>query len=461
MGFLGLGDKKGSANMKFYLIPLVMGGLCLGLVGLSEVYKKEKSVKPADKYSAKENNTPTSIKLARPGSEVVLSAEAVVKTDTQKSLLRIKGYIKDIEGQNISLKEKVSQLNGVLEAREKELVDLGRENSYLKDELDKAGNAQSELKGQLDSSINAYKEQLSKKEADLSILAAVRIGLQDQITELNRKFLELASVNSYLEKQIIQNQQERSALNTELDKIKEELNRQVVINETLDKKVAELNSSLSAKEQERLNISKKIEETEESRKALEAEISQLKNIREGNEKNINELNAKIGELNTSGESMRYKLSELSDLLTKKELEIGDKQKEVYSLREGLDKANKEKDALALVLGKKEKSLLGLNTTLERMRSQVSSLRLELNTATQRQKKAAAQLNQVAVSAGSTEELNKIILVNKSLQEKMLDIYQEMELLRAEARAQRNKDSRQQEDNVRVRSEPYERRGSGE
>jgi chromosome segregation ATPase len=471
------GDKEGAVNIKLYLLPLVIGGLFLGL-GLSQAHKKEiSSVKrmqgvsvtdnlaakkgssalpgnnllaPAGNSArqglngkAKEADSTPRIRLAQAKDSVGSSSTGAIRDfDMEKSLSRVKGYIKEMESQNISLKERVAQLSGVLEAREKELVGLDKENSCLKNELDKAGKAQGELRAELDSGINGYKEQLSRKEADLSSLAAVKMGLENQITELSHKFSELASVNSYLEKQITQNQQDRSSLSAELNTIKEELDRRVLVNETLNKKVAELNSSLSAKEQERLNIVNKMEAAGENKKALDLEISQLKTIKEGNEKRISELNSKISELNTSGETILDKFSGLSDVLARKEIEIGNKQKELFSLKEALNNANKEKDALILVLDKKEKSLSELNSALERMKSQVSSLKAELRRATERQSHAAAQLNKMAASGSSPEQINRIIAINKSLQEKIVGIYEEMELLRLETRMRKNSVSQQ-------------------
>ncbi|MEI6631781.1 MAG: hypothetical protein WCL25_04105 [bacterium] len=425
---INIRKKRGGVNIKYYLIPLIIGGLFLGL---SQANRKE--LRPT---IHKANNIAKVTAPLRQGPNIQ-SSNTTRNFTMEKSLSRIKGYIKEIESQNISLKEKAVQLGGVLEAREKELVGLDKENSFLKEELDTANKAQYELKAQLDNSINGYKEKFSQKDDELSSLAAIKVGLQTQITELNNKFLELVNVNSYLEKQITQNQQDRSALSSELNSIKEELNRQVLINETLDRKVAELNSALANKEQERLSIVAKMTEVEEKKSALELEVEQLKLIRGGNEKNISELNTKISDLNISVESMRDKISEFSEVLTKKEIDLNAKAKEFLSLKELLDKANKEKEALSLVLNKKEESLTELNNALKVMRMQIAELKTELRLAREGQRKASQQLTRKVVAVhSSSQQIDRINSENKSMQDKMRDLYQEMELIRTEARARK-------------------------
>ncbi len=490
-------NKEGAANIKFYLILLVVGGFFLFLT-LNQPYKKEGSPRQAAKSALSlKDKAANHKKTGSNNNGNIKPAQAPTQTiknfDTERSLSRVRGYIKEIEGENISLKEKASQLSAVLEAREKELVGLDKENSFLKDELDKAAKNQSELRAQMESGINTYKEQLSKKELDISNLGSVKANLESQVVQLNSKFLELAGVNSYLEKQITQNQQERSSLGAQLNAIKEELNRQVLVNETLDKKVAELNSSLNIKEQERSDAAKSLETAEENKKALELEISQLKNIKEANEKKIIELNLKISELNASQENMwnkvsslnndksaleqqlqklgssiqdkdkaieglqqsgqqlsvklkdyENKISEFSVILSKKELEIDSKQKELYPLRESLDKANKEKDALTLVLNKKEKSLSELDVRLEQMKSQTHSLKAELAVAKKLQSKTAGQLEKLTAGGSSPEKLKKANAANKVLHAKILSIYQELEMLRTEAKMRDNNDLLQKE-----------------
>lgn len=417
--------------MRLYIIPLVIAGFAVA-TGVCRTYTCKKiTVLPDKKEQSKAGKT------NKAGSVIQKSATVVAENKVrdfsmEKSLYRIKGYIKGLEEDNLSLKEKATQLGDALDAKLKELSDLDKTNASLKESLDKANKAQDELRAEFEGSLQSYKQQLSQKEADSSALSALKVNLENQIAGLNKKLLELISVNSYLEQQIAQNQQERSGLTSELSAVKEELNRQAFINESLDKKVGELNNSLSVSESGRQELAKKIEAAQENISALKIEIEELKQIRQNNEQKVTELNAKISDLNLSGESMRSRVSELSDLLSRKEIEIGNKVRELSGLKEGLEKAGKEKDALNLVLNKKEEKLAELNDAILSAKRQMAELKRELRNATERQKKTAEQLSKAFNGTGApAAEVNRVMAANKVLQEKIIGIYQELELMRAE------------------------------
>lgn len=335
----------------------------------------------------------------------------VKASDTRNSLIRLKDYLTNVEEQNNSLQDKVKQLEGSLEAKAKEIVNVSDENANLKKELEKTVKAQNELKSGLDASLssqNALKAKLAEKESGLLGFNEKKTDLEKQISALNDKLLALSNDNFFLEKQVAQYLQEKNSLDNGLQKIKEELVKQVTLNDAFNKKVAELKDSLRDKEGENLSIAKELGQLRKSKSDLESELNELKFSKMGDDNQASELNARIKELTSSYDSIRDTVSQLSNFLAKKDAEITDKQNEIYALKGDLDMANKEKEELFLSLRGKEKDIFDLNVKLNNMESQITAFQKEVSLAKDNQRKTIRQLSEVSS-------------INTSLQERLLDI----------------------------------------
>lgn len=354
-------------------------------------------------------------KALKPGKA---SGGKVKVSDTQNSLIRLKDYLKNVEAQNNSLQDKVKQLEGLLGAKAKEIVNVSDENANLKKELEKTVKAQNELKSGLDASLsgqNALKAKLAEKELGLLGFNEKKTDLEKQVSALNDKLLALSNDNFFLEKQVTQYLQEKTSLDNGLQNIKEELVKQVALNDAFNKKVAELKDSLRDKEGENLSIAKELEQLRKSKSDLESELNELKFSKMGDDNQVSELNARIKELTSSYDSIRDTVSQLSNFLAKKDAEITDKQNEVYALKGDLDMANKEKEDLFLSLRGKEKDIFDLNVKLNNMESQITAFQKEVSLTKDNQRKTIRQLSEVSA-------------INTSLQERLLDISKGLDIV---------------------------------
>jgi chromosome segregation ATPase len=434
--------KRGIINIKFYIIPTLIGGLVLSL-SMTQIYKKERSnllqqlnliIKQNDELSIrlstilKSKNKITSFKKGissgrekpiNPASMKQDSSDKVTKVrDAEKSLSRLKDYMKNIEEQNSSLKERLSQLNISLDAREKELLKSKEDNLAVKENLDKTIEANNVLKTELEANLNNLKNQLTQKEQDLISLNKIKSDLERQTNEANNKIFELSGINSYLEKQIASNQQDNSSLEMKLNETEGELNKQISITDTLNKRIIELTDELGKKERDRLNVVSELEQLKQSKGALELELNGLKLIKANNENQINELQSNIKELHSSSENMKSTIFSLSNSINKKELEISEKQAEIMRIKESLEKTNKERNDSVSSLIEKEKHISDLKDILIRMESQMKALDDELDLSKKSQQK-------------TKDELGRLTLVNSSLQKKLFNISMELELIQAE------------------------------
>ncbi len=325
--------------------------------------------------------------------------------DIEQRLANIKNYKKDLEGQNAALKERVEELSGFLEHKESEMSRLKNENLGFKDQLAKAGRDQEDLRRKL--SLNISDTDLLRKQL------SSRVELENQIGELNNKLLLLKETNSAIEKQMAQYRQDKSVLEQELDKSRQEVNKRGLEAETLNKNILELKRNLSGREADIQGLTNEISALRVSKKKLELDMQELSAFKDSSSSQIHQLNSRMSDLNLSSESMKNTINQLSGLLAKKEADIYNNKDEISSLKSELGNMLHERDALAASLSEKEESVSGLTAKLTHMESQVTFLQGELASAKDSQKAA-------------TEQLAQLKLVNSSLRQKFQNISKALE-----------------------------------
>jgi len=435
MILLGQKKIKGAIDMKLFVPTLIIAFLLLAS-GIYLIYKNEKNnlllqLKETEKQKEELNSRLNQalsftkpqlnqeksfprITLKNKTTDYNKNTPSISSTTTerlsgaQKSLTRLKDYIKELETKNNILKDKVGELSRFLETKENELAELNKNNLVLKQELEKTVNIQADSKGETNQRLAELKGQLSQREADFMTLNMMKTNLENKVSELNGKLSSLTDANSYLERQLAQTEKDKSSLEAEFKRIQEDTGKRVSVDEAvqLRMKVDELARQLDNKEQERLGAVRDLEQLRESKKGLESELSELK-IAKGTDK------SRMGDLNLSYESMKSALSQLSTLVGKRELELSDRQTEISSLKQNLEQASKERDAMILALREKEKTILDLNGQIGRLEAKLVTLQGELALVRERQKKTIDQLSTAAS-------------INNSLQDRLSDISKDLE-----------------------------------
>ena len=435
MILLGQQKIKGAIDMKLF-VPTLIIAFSLLASGTYLIYKNEKNnlllqLKETEKQKEELNSRLNQalsftkpqlnqeksfprITLKNKTTDYNKNTPSISSTTTerlsgaQKSLTRLKDYIKELETKNNILKDKVGELSRFLETKENELAELNKNNLVLKQELEKTVNIQADSKGETNQRLAELKGQLSQREADFMTLNMMKTNLENKVSELNGKLSSLTDANSYLERQLAQTEKDKSSLEAEFKRIQEDTGKRVSVDEAvqLRMKVDELARQLDNKEQERLGAVRDLEQLRESKKGLESELSELK-IAKGTDK------SRMGDLNLSYESMKSALSQLSTLVGKRELELSDRQTEISSLKQNLEQASKERDAMILALREKEKTILDLNGQIGRLEAKLVTLQGELALVRERQKKTIDQLSTAAS-------------INNSLQDRLSDISKDLE-----------------------------------
>lgn len=336
--------------------------------------------------------------------------------DPAKGLSRLKEHVQDIEQENVSLKTKVDQLNLLLEAKEKELSGLNKDNAGFKENLEKAVKVQEQLQKELAENLSGYdalKTKFSQHESEFSKFNSIKANLENQIVELNDKLASLTKANVFLEGQVSQYRTEKTSLDFGLDKVKEELTKQIALNDSLNKRVIEITDSLNARERERQGLVKELEQSRESKAKLEDQLQTLKSSGTDNENQLAQLKNQLKEANVSYESIRNTVTQLSSLLTKRESELNDARKDMLALQENFEKTKGEKDAFMFTLKEKERNISELNASLNRAESQLLGFQSELASTKERQKKTIQQLTELSS-------------INSSLQQRLFDISKDLE-----------------------------------
>jgi chromosome segregation ATPase len=412
-------------NINSLLIPLAtVGGLIIG-IALNQ-FGRDKGISPVDLVSPirpanASPNAPLQKETPQPVETVRISSRpaALVKTpDAQKSIQRLKDYLKNTEEKSGFLKEKVELLNNLLNSKEKELSKLSTDNAMLKENLNKTVELQNKLKADFEASSNSLNAQLNQKDANISSLNTVKVNFENQLSELNNKLSVLSADYAALQGKFALLEQEKTTLETRLGRVKEDLDRQEAVNDTLNNNVSEAAAKLADKEKERADIGKQLEQLSAAKKEIESELAQLKVTKADNDNSIKQLNSRVNELNGLSEEAKKSLFQMSNLLAGKEQEINEKQNEIAGLKDNLVKSDGAKSLLLASLDEKEKTVRELNLALNSMESRTALLQKELAAEKERQARAAQQLAE-AVS------------LNKNLKRKLKNIYIELELIRAE------------------------------
>ncbi|MCX5704027.1 MAG: hypothetical protein NT066_06030, partial [Candidatus Omnitrophica bacterium] len=253
------------------------------LVHVNVADKKDQIISQDDPTSASVNKTvnpgsPAPVIQPKPLLVWENKANLVlpVSTDTEKSLARLKDYMKEIEEQNGILKKRSDELGSLLNLKEQEMLKLNKANLALREDLDKAAKSQKELKEEFKSQARGLGDQLKQKENEVSQLNNVKASFQGRVTELQARITGLMKTNADLEKQLSQKGRDNSFLETELNKIKGELSWQKSDVEAMRKKIVEAKEGLEQKEEERTGLLRELAQLKEFKKSTEAALEYLR-----------------------------------------------------------------------------------------------------------------------------------------------------------------------------------------
>ena len=472
-----LETKQVSKNIRFLaMVITAICGVILGL-GLSQIKTKNDPLPQYARSTVTENLPQVTVSKtssplrsnANPGNNpgrtfsVKNNAQSAAngrgsrKTNNiAESLLRLKDYIKSIEEKNTLLKEKIELLNSLVTAREKEISKLNEDNLGFKDDFNKTMEAQAKIKTELEDKIKSLNEMLTQKDSDIAALNTIKVNLQYQVDELNKKMAALISASATMEKLI----QDKSNLESELSRLKDELKKQITNNEALTKNVTALKETMDKKDRDRQSLATELEQLQLAKNETEAELVKLQVLKEGNEAQMNELKLRLKEANASYQEMKESGTQAAALLSKKELEkelnISNKEKEIEEIKDNmykkvedikanLYKVTAERDSLASSLQEKERKMQQLDEKLNSLDPSVSSLQKEL---------ASEKERQLQIS----QQFDKAMELNKSLKERLRNITTELELLRAENKM--NAGSFIREDTVEISVPRESRKSSG-
>ncbi|MBP7215993.1 MAG: hypothetical protein KBA46_01785 [Candidatus Omnitrophica bacterium] len=355
------------------------------------------------------------VRQREPNHYIESQPRTVSSSDPRSSLLRLKDYMRGLEGKNALLKEKTDLLNNLLQSKEKELARLNEFNTTLKENLDQALLAQNKLK----SDIDALNVTLVQKESEISVLGTIRTSLEAQLKELKNA---QGSVQQDLQSKISQAEQDKAALETQLIKIKSELALSSSANENLNKNIADLTQALQKKEEDRKGLINDFQQWKDDKTKLELELERLKADKALFENQVAQLKTNINDLTAEYEKSRASAQELTTLISKKDLEkelaVSDAKHEIIAASSDLQKLNSEKQALVASIGEKEKIIQDLRDRLKDFEVRMQAMQKDLEAERERQQQSA-------------EQLAKVQALNESLQARLKNIYIELEMLRAE------------------------------
>ena len=355
-------------------------------------------------------------KNSAPSGAAFPSYKSNAISNTGSSLTRLKDYIKSVEEKDSFLKEKIDLLKNLLESREKEIARLNEDNAALKGGLDEAGELGNRLKSEFEGKLQALNAQLAQKDSDLAALNTIKLGLEYQAGDLNKKLSAISGSYDFLKKSL----EDKSALETELSRIKEELKQQTALNETLNKNIADLTEASNNREKEKLDLIQELGKLKLSKKDAESGLEELKALKADTENQAAVLKSRLDELTPSYEKAKNSNLELSSLLSKKEAEnalaISDKAREVsklnednISLKDGLKRIIESQgklktdfeaklQALEAGLAQKDSEVSKLNTIKISLEHQIEDLNKKLTVLSEAEAKKS--------SLQATELLNK-------------------------------------------------------
>jgi nucleoprotein TPR len=415
-------NKAGAINYRLVLISAVLiGGLILAAT-LMQRYSENPV--PAGKPEITSGSPSGISHIQADPRGILFGAEnkdsnrtAGNSTEPEKSVGRIKNYINGLKEKGNFFKEKIDLLNSLLQAKEREVTQLTEINLRLKEDLNKATQAEQEEKTDLQKRFDNLSTQFTTKETEAANLNNLKLNLENQVRDLNNKLGVLSTTYSALEGQFNQIKQEKSVLEAELTKFKEDLKRQTLINETLNKDLVELNDDLKDKEKQRQGVVQELEQLISLKKKMECELGELKIIKSDNEKKLAELDSQIKELKRLYEEAKNSVSQMSELMSKKDLDIAARQNDISRLQDNFYKATSEKDAFFLSLQEREKGTRDLEEKLGDMGSRILQFQRQLCLEQERRIEGEKKLEQAK-------------LINTSLKNRLKNIYMELEFMRA-------------------------------
>jgi chromosome segregation ATPase len=385
-------NRKGIADIKSVLIPVTLAGLLL-VIGLNQIYKQKSPISKSIFFNSDNSLQKTNSKKSH---------------DAASSLLRLKDYLKSIEEKNGFLKEKNDLLTNLLGSKEKELLRLNTEYASLKTDFD--------------TKLNNLNAQLTKKDTEISGLNALKQNSENQIKQLNDRVSVLFNSQATFQSQLNQMQQEKTTLATELDKIKEELKKQLSVNETLNFSIIGLTETLNKKEQERLNIVKELAQLEASFLQTTGLLTKKSSEIEGKQNEISSIKAELDKASkekeivlSSLDEKERDLKELKSKLSEREAQVRELEKEVSDAKAHYAKIEQNFDSSVY---EKEKSVFQLKGELNDRESQVQALQREIGEGKERESEFELRINEQAS-------------LNDSLKSTVRDLYTELELLRLE------------------------------
>ncbi|MDD5583881.1 MAG: hypothetical protein PHV55_02340, partial [Candidatus Omnitrophica bacterium] len=297
-----LKSKRGFINNKIVFISVViLGCLIFGIsirhFELSKAGKHDRAVlhspvstpqKAKVKLSAasrkallddyrKHSRTSFGVSEADASAREVPSSLSDNDPGVERSVWRIKGYMKNIADTNNFLKEKVVLLNNLLETKEKVTAKLAEENARLKEEIAVTVESKNRLKEKFTAAVTNLNLQLAQKDLNISNLTTAKLNLQAEINNVNNKLSSLEASRVNLENQFNATQSAKTALEEQLNKVKEEVSKQVAVNDALNKNMAQLSEAIREKEQQKQSVAMELENLKEFKKNIEAELVDLRN----------------------------------------------------------------------------------------------------------------------------------------------------------------------------------------
>lgn len=443
------------ANIKFFLIPMATaGGLILGL-GLNQINKPKNSPAEHSQNPAGVNNSSahaetlktirvlrqrsdaagvsipsgasrggsegSGLKRVRLFSEIASLQEngnsgmrkPVAPSSSQNSLLKVKDYIKTVEEKNAFLSEKVNLLTALADSKEKELSKLAQDNTGLKEDLNKIIEAENKLKSDFATDFNTLNMHLAEKDSRILDLNTLKLSLESQISEMGNKLAIFAGERTSMQKQLDQLREEKALMEIDLVKVKEDLGRQSELNTVLNDTLIQFKGQLTDKEKANLAMAKELERLQLSSQDMGNELKELRTVKANSQDEADQLNGRIEELNLAlaeaKESAAQAVSLLSKRKLERELKIRDKESEISDLKDGLVKAEEEKNTLMGYLEEKEKAIGDLKLALSNMEAQMATFEKRLSLEKEKLTAASEQ-------ASKTESEKSALLL--SLQEKV-------------------------------------------
>lgn len=364
-----LKDKRGN-NKIFFLSVATIGGLVLGL-SLSQMRRDKPLLKlfhgagasgitsqgmdmRDSLQSLMELEMDTSSSAVSSGSgdfEIENTLPPSRLAETERGLADLRGYIKGMEEQNVSLKEKMNVLTNTIVSREKELMKISAD-------------------------VGELSLQLKSRQEEIASLSSAKNQLEEKIRELDSKFTLLSNAHSDLTMQLSRVQQEKASLEKEVQGLSSDLSRQTNLNTALNKTVADLNQALADKESQLQKLSDDLGKQASQNSALTRTISELNQALSDKDAQLRKEGEDLAKQNEANAGLSEQVLRLDESVKVKDAELASLKQEMQDLRAKLEeqtglarKGRTERKALLAALREKEKRLKDLSIELELLAAQ--------------------------------------------------------------------------------------------